>query len=77
MHADNSLFDFFSGTAFHLIPELYGGLDGVLFDDGRKYMPLDVNVNFILYFRRPYSEHTLLAWYCQHFLTCCLLTRRT
>ena len=32
---------------FPLLPTQYGGLDGVLFDDGHMDMPLDVTVNFI------------------------------
>ena len=46
----NSSFGFSSVTAFLLPTIRYGGLDGVLFDDGRKDMPLDVTVNFYFYF---------------------------
>ena len=38
------------GNDFLLITTQYGGLDGVLFDDKRKDMPLDVTVNLLFLF---------------------------
>ena len=35
---------------FILIPTQYCGLDGILFYYERKYLPLDVTVNFIILF---------------------------
>ena len=43
--AGNYSLDFSLGNAFILIPTWYVGLDGVLFDDGQKDMPLYVTVN--------------------------------
>ena len=47
MPADNPSLDIYSGTDFPLLPTQYGGLGGVLFDDGRKDIALDVTVNLI------------------------------
>ena len=44
------MLDFPSGADFLLLPTLYVGLDGLLFDYGRKDMPLYVTVNFFLLF---------------------------
>ena len=44
------MFSFSSGAAFLLLPTLPGGIYGVLFDDGRKDMPMDVYVNVIFVF---------------------------
>ena len=46
--ADHSLLYFSSGTDFLLLPKRYGALYGVLFYDGKKDVPLDVTVNYIL-----------------------------
>ena len=50
MPANNSSSYFSSGSSFLLLPIQNGGLDGVLFDDGRKDMPLDDSANVILSF---------------------------
>ena len=50
MHAGDSSLYFYWGEAFLLIPILYGGLYGLLFDDEQNNMPLDVTVNcFVLF----------------------------
>ena len=41
---------FSSCTAFLLLPTLYCGLDGVLFDDDQKGVPLDVNFKLFILF---------------------------
>ena len=46
--ASSSSLDFYSGTAFLLIPTRYCRLDGVLFDYEQKDMPLDVPINCFL-----------------------------
>ena len=77
MPAGNSSLDFSSGNYFVLPTTRYVGLDGALFDDGWKDMPLDVTVYSFLFFRKPYTKDTLLAWHIPQFWTCCLLTRYT
>ena len=48
--AGNSLLDFSSGTSYLLLTTRGGEIGGVLFDDGRKDMPMDVYVGAILVF---------------------------
>ena len=77
MPEGNSSLYFSLGTTFLLLPTLDGVLDGVLFDDGQKVMPLGVSFNIIFQFRRPSPVDSLLLWHCRQFLTCGLLIRCT
>ena len=50
-----------------ILPIQEDEIDGVLFDDGQNYMPLDVSINVILSIYKTYTDYSPLVWHCEHF----------